>query len=135
MARRLKSEDRGFTLIETLIATMILAVGIVTVLQLFSGGLRSVEASEKYTRAIFHAREKMDQFLMEDTLTEGILEGEFDDGYRWRAQIYEIAEEGKPNLSVNRVDLRLVVEWTEGLKTKKVEFRSLALCRIIREEK
>ena len=36
-----RDSDRGFTLIETLVAISILAISLVVILQLFSGGLKS----------------------------------------------------------------------------------------------
>ncbi|MHB9098527.1 MAG: type IV pilus modification PilV family protein, partial [Syntrophales bacterium] len=78
--------DRGFTLIETLVAISILAISLAVILQLFSGGLKSSTLSDEYTRGIFHAREKMDEILLAEELTEGVINGEFDDGFKWKAE-------------------------------------------------
>jgi len=78
--------NRGFTLIETLIAISVLAISIVVLLQLFSGGLKSSKLSDEYTRGIFHAREKMDEILLAAELNEGVIDGKFDDGFRWSAE-------------------------------------------------
>ena len=130
-----KISVRGFTLIETLVATMILAIGIVTILQLFSGGLRSVTASENYTRAIFHAREKMNEILMAETLAEGIAEGSFDDGYQWRADFIEIKDESeKVNIPVSKLSVHLIVEWTQGVGKKQVEMNSVTIAKLIKED-
>ncbi len=126
--------EGGFTLIETLVATMILAIGIVTILQLFSGGLRSVTASGKYTKAIFHAREKMNEILIADSLSEGTVEGTFDDGYRWRADILKIEEESKKVIvPITRFSIHLIVEWLQGIRTKQVEMTSVCIAREIKE--
>ena len=55
--------QKGFTLIETLVAVMILAISLVVVMQLFSGGLKSNKVSNDYLYGIFHAREKMEELL------------------------------------------------------------------------
>lgn len=83
----MRKANAGFTLIEVLTAMMILAISLVTILQLFSGGLRSAAISGEYTRAIFHAREKMDELLLYDEMRDMSLEGTFEDGYAWQAKI------------------------------------------------
>jgi len=81
------TSNKGFTLLEILVAIAILAISLTVILQLFSGGLRSTRVSDRYSRGVFHAREKMEEILVEDRLDEGIREGEFDDAYKWRTRI------------------------------------------------
>ena len=98
----------GFTLIETLVAMMILAISLVVILQLFSGGLKASRLSDDYTRAVFHAREKMEEILILDELIDGELEGEFEDAYKWKVEIFlhepseEEEEQGDPLLIAER---------------------------------
>jgi general secretion pathway protein I len=76
--------QNGFTLLETLVAMMILSVALVVIFQLFSEALNTGHISESHTRAVWHAREKMDELLLYETLSQEIQEGDFEDGYRWR---------------------------------------------------
>jgi general secretion pathway protein I len=69
---------------ETLVAMMLLAISLVVILQLFSGGLKSGKMADDYTRAVFHAREKMEEHLLIEDFEEGTFEGTFDDNYRWQ---------------------------------------------------
>jgi prepilin-type N-terminal cleavage/methylation domain-containing protein len=55
--------QHGFTLLETLVAMMILSIALVIIFQLFSGALNAGHISEAHTRAVWHAREKMDELL------------------------------------------------------------------------
>ena len=57
-ATMLRSE-RGFTLVEVLVALLILAIAVVAVLQLFGGGLRLARASGDHLEAILLAEAKM----------------------------------------------------------------------------
>jgi prepilin-type N-terminal cleavage/methylation domain-containing protein len=50
----------GFTLIEVLVAMVVLSVSLVSIFQLFSGGLNARRRAEEVARATFHAREKME---------------------------------------------------------------------------
>ena len=65
----------------------VLAICLVVILQLFSGGLKSGRVSDAYTRGIFYAREKMEEILLSESPEEGVNEGDFDDDYRWRSEI------------------------------------------------
>jgi general secretion pathway protein I len=90
--------QRGFTLLETLVAMMILAVALVIIFQLFSEALNTGHISESHTRAVWHAREKMEELLLYETLSEEIREGDFEDGYRWRFRIEEAASDSQMNM-------------------------------------
>jgi general secretion pathway protein I len=127
----------GFTLIETLVATMILAIGVVTVMQLFSGGLRSGRVSEKYSRAVFDAKSKMNELLLVDKLAEGRLDGVFDDGYKWDAVISRLDagdENGKTALPVHNFEIRLTVYWVEGNRKKKFVLDTIQLAKEMPEK-
>mgnify|MGYP006270869365 CR=1 FL=1 len=84
------SKCAGFTLIEVLTAVLILAISMTALFQLFSGSIRSSERVGATGRALFHAQEKMEEFLLRRDLAPGQFEGEWADGYRWRAQIDEV---------------------------------------------
>ncbi len=75
--------ERGFTLLEIIVAMAILGMGIVMVMQLFSGGLRSAGLSRDYSVALLHARAKMEEMLLNPVEAAG----EFDDGFRWHTEV------------------------------------------------
>ena len=124
--------DRGFTLIETLVAISILAISLVVLMQLFSGGLKSSRLSDEYTLGIFHAREKMDEILLAGELTEGIIDGEFDDGFRWKAEAVQvdIKKEAKDvNLPLRAFSIRVAVTWDAGGREKQFAVSAIKLVR------
>ena len=112
--------DRGFALIEILVAVSVLAISLVVIFQLFSGGLKSRQLSEQYARGVFHAREKMAEMLLTPDLSEGEIQGEFEDAYEWQAVITRVvSEEGEAkNLPVNLLNVRMRINWREGEKEK-----------------
>lgn len=107
---------RGFTLVETLVAISILAISMVVLMQLFSGGLKSSRLSDEYTRGIFHAREKMDEILLAQDLTQGAIGGEFEDGFRWKAEAVQIdiAEAKGVRLPFRTFTITVDVTWDAG---------------------
>ncbi len=117
---------QGFTLIETLVAVAILAISLIVVLQLFSGGLKSGRVSDEYTRGIFYVREKMEEFLLSDKLEEGVSEGEFEDGYRWVAEILrlEVTEEDE-KLPFDSFGISVKVIWDTGGGDKYFEIATI----------
>jgi len=120
----------GFALIEILVAVSILAISLVVIFQLFSGGLKSRKLSEEYARGVFHAREKMAETLLNPDLSEGETEGEFEDGYEWQMTITPIpSEEDEEKLSVGLLNIRIRITWHEGEKKKSFEVDTLKLVK------
>jgi general secretion pathway protein I len=123
--------NRGFTLIETLVAISILAISLVVILQLFSGGLKSSKLSDEYTRGIFHAREKMDEILLTGELTEGVIGGEFEDGFRWKAEALPLGiEEAKDlKLPFRAFNIKVDVMWDAGGQEKHFAVSAIKLVK------
>ena len=74
--------SRGFTLLEVLLATAIMSIGIVSALELFSGSMHLAGASSQQTHALVVARSVMDAALWRAELFEDVEVGEVD-GYEW----------------------------------------------------
>ena len=114
----------GFTLIEVIVAIAILAISLVMIMQLFSGGLRASRASCDYTRAIVHAKDKMEELYIEPVSGSG----EFEDGFKWESEVYPLEEyKGKPeNLDINLLKVKVKVIWSNiANQQKSVELVSL----------
>ena len=111
--------DTGFALIEILVAVSVLAISLVVIFQLFSGGLKSRQLSEKYARGVFHAREKMAEILLSPDLSEGDTEGEFEDAYEWQAAITRVVSgDDEEKLPVVLLNIKIRINWREGEKEK-----------------
>jgi general secretion pathway protein I len=126
----------GFTLLEVLTAMMILTISIVVIFELFSGGLRSASLSNKYTRAIFYARAKMEATLLADTLMEGETEGIVEEDYRWRLSIVPLESEEDSGILKRSVEtlFRLTVDimWSDGEKERTFTIRTLHMAKGIK---
>ena len=123
--------QHGFTLLETLVAMMVLSIALVIVFQLFSGALNAGHISESHTLAVWHAREKMDELLLYETLSEEIQEGDFEDGYRWRYLIEQAAADSQLNLEgAAAFTITVWVSWEEGQKTKQMDISALTIAKL-----
>ncbi len=128
--------SEGFTLIETLVAISILAISLVIIMQLFSGGLKSGKLSGDYTRGIFHAREKMEEVLLVEELEEASLGGYFDDDYRWEAEVVRVEPEDEEDeeLPFDVYTIRVGVKWNNGGREKHFEVNTLKLGKKRKDE-
>ena len=115
----MRNADSGFALIEILVAVSVLAISLVVVFQLFSGGLKARKLSEQYAQGIFHAREKMAEILLAPDLSEGETQGEFEDDYTWQAVITRVVPgDDEENLPVSLLNINVSITWREGEKEK-----------------
>ena len=57
----MRSERRsgGYTLIEVLVAFMIMAMALTVLLRIFSGGVRNIDVSSDYARAVLIAESQL----------------------------------------------------------------------------
>ena len=123
--------QHGFTLLETLVAMMILSIALVIIFQQFSGALTAGHISESYTRAVWYAREKMDELLLYETLSEEIQEGDFEDGYRWWYRIQQAAPDSQLNLEgAATFAITVRVSWEQGQKIKQIDISALTIAKL-----
>ncbi len=123
--------EGGFTLLEVLVATMVLGISVVVVLQLFSGGLDQARRAEDYTRAVLHARAKMEEVLL-DLPSGPVLErGDFGDGYRWAWETLPDTEAPVAELGVQPVLVRVSVGWGFDQNPKEYHLQTMALTTVM----
>jgi general secretion pathway protein I len=122
----------GFTLIETLVAMMVLAISLTVIFQLFSGGLRSARVADDHTRAVFFAREKMEEILLQPALLPGVYTGRFNDRYRWRAELALVEGVAEPDEAeaVRPVGVSVEVIWKTDVREKRFSIQTVTLARL-----
>jgi general secretion pathway protein I len=82
-----RKRQSGFTLLEVLIAAVLIGSVFVAVVSLMSQSLRNIDRMRPHELAILHAREKMNEELLRPELQPESLSGQWADGYRWRVEI------------------------------------------------
>lgn len=80
--------QRGFTLIEVIVAFAVLALALTLVLGTLSNASRQVRWSEDAGRAAMHAQSLLDDTGIAQVLVPGRSDGTFEDGrYRWTLEV------------------------------------------------
>jgi general secretion pathway protein I len=108
-----QSSASGFTLIEVIIAIAILGISLVMVMQLFAGGLRAARTSCDYSRAVIHAKDKMEEKTEYPVQDSGV----FDDGFKWETEV-ESYKELKDN-PYKLIKVKVRVMWPDVMKNSK----------------
>jgi general secretion pathway protein I len=94
MTRR---RSRGFTLLEVMVAFVILAVALGLLLGMLSRGLKQVTQAGNETEAALYAQSLLDAVGTLEAIEPGARAGEFDGGrYRWRLQVEEAPDPAPP---------------------------------------
>ena len=106
--------EKGFTLIEVVVAFVLLALVMSTALEIFSAGLARAGRLDERSRALVIAQSRMAMVGVEETLKEGVTSGESEDRkFQWTVTVARTGEgedPGKPAPSVYalyRIDVRI----------------------------
>jgi prepilin-type N-terminal cleavage/methylation domain-containing protein len=86
--------SRGFTLLEVVVALTIIGLGVVTLFEIFSLGLRLGARSSVRTEATSYGRQIMDELMARRTWQDGREHGKPNANSRWTLQV-----ETSPQLS------------------------------------
>lgn len=130
-----RSSQDGFTLLEVLIAVMIMGLSITTIMQQFSVALRAGSKTQEVTKAVLHAKEKLEELKTKKDLSESTESGDFDDGHEWETQIipYTYAEEDDAesyeSLHYETFQLKAIVTRHFGERASQIELTTLKTVR------
>ena len=129
--KRQTDDNRGFTLIETLVAFMILSISLVVVLELFSGSLKSIRISNDYEHGVFHAKKKMEEILVFERLDPVSDQGELADGYKWYVEVVPERNipEDRPDATLALFKIKVKIEWRKFGRVKDIVLTTQKVAR------
>ena len=120
-------KQRGFTLLEMLVATTIMGIVVIGLLSAISASLRNAARLTERDRAALLARAKMDELLVEPLLPRlNIIQGQFapalmggvEGGWRARITPFDMPPAPGPGqVGIDRVELEIWWQSAEGRKT------------------
>ncbi|WP_345294523.1 type II secretion system protein XpsI [Luteimonas vadosa] len=128
------SWQRGYTLIEVLVAFAVLALALTLLLGTLSGASRQVRWSADAGRAALHAESLLAQTGVGEVLQPGRRDGEFEAGrYRWTLEVAPYQDPARPSpatvdpFAPRLLQLRLLVTWGDGGPRENLVVDSLRL--------
>jgi general secretion pathway protein I len=124
-----RAEQKGFTLIEVLVAFAIAAVLLVPLLRIFSGGLNGLARSDRAATAALWAETVLASRDGETPLAEGVEGGDLPGGYHWERRVSFYGEAATPNQIAPLVpyDVTMTVSWLERGRPRTVTLETLLL--------
>lgn len=115
-----KLNQRGFTLLEVMVAGTILVLSLMVIINLFSKSLQSNTDIRNYTLALILAQSKMAEIK---SGLETDIEGKFEDSYveyKWSSNTQETPFEGIE-------EIHLQVSWKGKKKEKRIDLMAYRL--------
>ncbi|MBT5632364.1 MAG: prepilin-type N-terminal cleavage/methylation domain-containing protein [Nitrospina sp.] len=128
---RFWQNEKGFSLLEVVVALAILAGGFLVVLNLFSGSVRSVDFSGQYLKGVTLANSKINELEMLNFEPDE-LSGNFknEESYRWEVDItpYDSPlNDSKLGIQLQKILLKVL--WEDQGQNRNVELATLHLKR------
>lgn len=128
--------QRGYSLLEVIVAFALLALALTLLLGSLSGGSRQVHNADLRSRAVLHAQSLLAVAGVETPLQEGRQQGQWEDGrYRWELQVSPFVEPRGGALQASTAvaatgpqlaELSLQVRWGDG-DAEQLQWRTLRL--------
>ena len=106
--------NKGFTLLEVMIAVALIAVALVTLLGSQSQSVSYANSAKFETMAALLAQSKMSEILIQDADSLSNDSGDFGDeylGYAWEATVSDVSIEGLDTISEYLKQIDLTVTW------------------------
>ena len=126
----MRSTNRGMTLLEILVAFVILSLTMAVILQIFSGGMRNSRVAERYSKAVFLAQSRMATVGLEQPLVVGEDSGQAGGDMQWRVSVSPLDDGGEADkllMAVRQFQVRVTVSWNEDGHDKQIELSTVRL--------
>jgi general secretion pathway protein I len=128
----MRKRNAGFSLLEVLVAFVILGLVLGVLMQIFSGGLRNIGVAGEYQHAVLLGQSKLVAIGIETPLAPGEKNGEFDSTYRWHVSIRPFLEGQAPageleSASAKLLEIEVRVSWGGAEQPRSINLKTLRL--------
>ena len=117
----------GFTLLEIIVALSIIAIAVVTAIQLYSANLRAIFTSDSYVYAAANAEAVMRNILEDEDFPKNATTGGVSNGYRFDSLAVRVNEERTKQTNAELYQVKITVYWKEGSRDKSLTLNTLKL--------
>ncbi len=125
--------DRGFTLIEVLIAFLIAAMAVAALVHTTTGAVTSSRVAGRYDEAVARAQSHL-AALSASPLTDSDRQGDEGGGFHWRVRVAmagttHAASQFRaiPRSAITLYRITVTISWTEGERSRAVQLDSARL--------
>jgi len=125
-----RSHLQGFSLLEVLVAFVILAMSLAVLFRIFSSGLHNLTITEGYSQAVQLAQSRLETIGLSESLEPGVTQGEWGEGFIWQQDIapYTPWEEEKAlSKPITAYRVTVAVSWGERDKRHQVALSTVRL--------
>ncbi len=133
-AKAMVGRQRGYTLLEVIVAFSVLAVALTLLLGSLSGSTRQVRWASDAGRAALLAQSLLDQTGVGEVLQPGRSDGVLEDGrYRWSLDVAPFVDPERPAMqaadahSPRLLRVQLTLAWGEGGARERLQLSTLRL--------
>ena len=127
----IRDRQKGFSLLEILIAFSILAFSLGILLKIFSSGSNAASVAEDYTAAVQIAESLMAKTGLETPLQVGQDSGTENEKYDWlltvNPYIFEPANSDSITTTMGLLKVKVIVSWGKTANNRRVELTTLKL--------
>jgi general secretion pathway protein I len=115
----------GFTLLEVLVAFVLLATTVTIILQLFSANIKALSTSEDYASAVVRAEAKMREILDKEELSENTWSEATPEGDRFDVIVVKAYETRTKDIPLKILEIDLTMSWKKGEKNKSLMLKTM----------
>ena len=122
--------SQGYTLIEVLVAFMIMAMALTVLLRIFSGGVRNIDVSSDYARAVLIAESQLAATGIGETIYAGETHGIEEERFEWTRSVTPYLP--SPDYSTTAKDVRawyvtVTVEWPANNGSRSIDISTVRI--------
>lgn len=123
--------DRGFSLVEMLVALVVLSLSLGVLYQAAAGATRNVRVAAEYTEAVMLAESVLAEYshITEESFSTSGAFGDYDWSVNSWPAVYENASDEMPVLPQSLQYVEVVVSWAGGSESRSVDLLTVVPLR------